>query len=774
MVSGSFNLKGLSISSTVIKCPSHQECNIVCAICRSIRVETLNGTKLSISASGSNALLSSRIYCPPHNGTCSIVATGAGAGMLSNLMVYSVDGFSAPFLDLQCNYTTNISNCYSESSPPRMVCGSNYGIISETYLNSGIGDWKHVYSDNESDICNDSMADGWYGKTFDPIIWVSNIFCVDDVDCLVRCGGFKCDHSKIYGPTTGSLSVDCYDYYGCSGAIIIGPSDGELDIICNASQACYGTEITGPTNGDFDLSCSTPEQYSYREEICTYIVIDASNMINGSLNVQSTTSRSDPPIEFGTIKCPGNLNECNIFCLVASSCKGMTVLSLDDSNVFITATGSSALQQSNIHCPSNGPCVIDVVSSATYTDMLSEIQIYSPQAFVHLQLHCNYSMNIAECYGAMTKPTLSCLPKVNASCTIGLQPNTFDEWQCIDTGTNDTILHLCDTLEPSTAPTQSPSNNPTKYPTASPTLYPTKYPTINPTKYPTKYPTAIPTEYPTTIPTKMTEYPTKYPTTTDPSKYPTTNPTKYPTTDPTKYPTTNPSKYPTANPTKYPTTNPTKNPTKYPTKNPTKYPTTNPTKYLTKESEVTGKNNKNYTFSITVVTVLLLAVVFCLCLKHRAKEQAKKQREMMRIEMSQDPAFNHGPDADSNNTGNNHINLQGHHLQEAEQHQKETHDNEQEQIQDEESKVEHSFPIAFERSGDIESDEHEPGQEDSFDNMFVAKVGEDSVSESIQNETVNNVTTQGAEAQLQVSFHGTKGAYYDEYHHQIYQKKAHE
>eukprot|EP01083_Nonionella_stella_P050360 133963_1 len=76
---------------------------------------------------------------------------------------------------------------------------------------------------------------------------------------------------------------------------------------------------------------------------------------------------------------------------------------------------------------------------------------------------------------------------------------------------------------------------------------------------------------------------------------------------------------------------------------------------------------------------------------------------------------------------------------------------------------------------DIAKDEKEPGQEnssssDNFDVMFVDADGEPSISKSDQNKALYQGTTEGVKDQKE-SFHGTKGDYYDEYHHQIYKER---
>eukprot|EP01083_Nonionella_stella_P017235 48186_1 len=71
---------------------------------------------------------------------------------------------------------------------------------------------------------------------------------------------------------------------------------------------------------------------------------------------------------------------------------------------------------------------------------------------------------------------------------------------------------------------------------------------------------------------------------------------------------------------------------------------------------------------------------------------------------------------------------------------------------------------------DVAKDENEleeanSDSSDNFDEMFVGPLGEQSISKSDHNKAEE--TTEGAEDQKE-SFHGTKGDYYDEYHHQIY------
>eukprot|EP01083_Nonionella_stella_P261634 890580_1 len=80
---------------------------------------------------------------------------------------------------------------------------------------------------------------------------------------------------------------------------------------------------------------------------------------------------------------------------------------------------------------------------------------------------------------------------------------------------------------------------------------------------------------------------------------------------------------------------------------------------------------------------------------------------------------------------------------------------------------------------DIAKNEKEPGQENSnssgnFDDIFVKVHGEESISKSDDHKALyhGQGTTEGAKDRKEsLIFHGTKGDYYDEYHHQIYKER---
>eukprot|EP01084_Bolivina_argentea_P051998 95554_1 len=80
---------------------------------------------------------------------------------------------------------------------------------------------------------------------------------------------------------------------------------------------------------------------------------------------------------------------------------------------------------------------------------------------------------------------------------------------------------------------------------------------------------------------------------------------------------------------------------------------------------------------------------------------------------------------------------------------------------------------------DIAKNEKEPGQENSnssgnLDEIFVEVHGEKSISKSDDHKALyhGQGTTEGVKDRKEsLLFHGTKGDYYDEYHHQIYKER---
>ena len=155
------------------------------------------------------------------------------------------------------------------------------------------------------------------------------------------------------------------------------------------------------------------------------------------------------------------------------------------------------------------------------------------------------------------------------------------------------VTILCESENPTPAPTSNPTPAPTSNPTPAPTSDPSDFPSISPTsstnqpsappsKTPTPAPTNNPTPAPTSDPSKSpsiapSSAPTHQPS-ASPSKTPTPAPTNNPTPAPTSDPSKSPSIAPSSAPTHQPSASPSKTPTPAPTNNPTPAPTSDPSK----------------------------------------------------------------------------------------------------------------------------------------------------------------------------------------------------
>eukprot|EP01083_Nonionella_stella_P249339 862307_1 len=248
--------------------------------------------------------------------------------------------------------------------------------------------------------------------------------CKENEDCQVDCGTMGCYHATIQAPINGNLSMNCSDRNSCHSTTIHGPENGDLNVYCFGSSDSYRSSesncayatIYGPTNGNLNIYCleGTSEYESNCENAninapsngdlnlecngpfaCYSTVVDATNMISGSVHINPFNSNAMPQ---STIKCPLNGNECKISCINSTSCQSMNVYCQGNSSCSIIASGSGALESSKIYCEGNSSC--SIIASGSGSGIISDLFVYSIYGFSHqlLQLQCNYGTNISNCY----------------------------------------------------------------------------------------------------------------------------------------------------------------------------------------------------------------------------------------------------------------------------------------------------------------------------------------------------------------------------------------
>eukprot|EP01083_Nonionella_stella_P231636 817830_1 len=261
--------------------------------------------------------------------------------------------------------------------------------------------------------------------------------------------------------------------------------------------------------------------------------------------------------------------------------------------------------------------------------------------------------------------------------------------------------------------------------------------------------------------------------------------------DPTNAPSGSTSPAPTDHPTSFPSIapishspDPSVDPSQAPTSS-SSHPTTDPsvtvssswievsyrsTEHVSVEDDVSSRTQTVNTWRIVEVVIGSIVIALLLFVIVRVNQNKVKRLQ---------------DNINALNLANDNRNLDlGNDNQTIIQNQANVHD----VVLDKERKIIHSELVTSEGSSymdhnmilvddtTLEKDKNEseqPGAEnaDNFDEMFV-EAGEKSVSKSDQNEAVTEKTTEGGEIQKdKVSFHGTKGDYYDEYNHRIYKER---
>ena len=117
--------------------------------------------------------------------------------------------------------------------------------------------WQSVLSVNLFHVvifADYSGYDDLYGSEFsgygDGYFGYDNLYCDDDIDCVVNCEGpGACHFAAIYGPANASLTVNCEIYRACDHMSIDAQESINLYINVNyALSALSNTDIHTPTS----------------------------------------------------------------------------------------------------------------------------------------------------------------------------------------------------------------------------------------------------------------------------------------------------------------------------------------------------------------------------------------------------------------------------------------------------------------------------------------------------------------------------------------------
>eukprot|EP01083_Nonionella_stella_P317258 1154137_1 len=318
-----------------------------------------------------------------------------------------------------------------------------------------------------------------------------SVDCRDDYACaeatingaeqntFVICNGMAACFLTTTSGGAGNMSFDCRAESACQEATINCAIQNTF-VICNGTEACYETTINGTAvTGDIVVGC-----FGYA---CVASKVTGGNQ-NTFINCNGDATCVFATMDGGKgntyLQCSGE-NSCRetaISCHSAKYCNitsqgflslaGAHIEAGVGSKLYINASGSFGLVQTEIICPT------DRIAGSEYTNnsicrihahgdsVLSETIIYAVEAYYNVEIECNRD-NEYSCYDIDTvdsNPLLYCTEDLNVSCSMEQSPNggVFSDEDCL----------CADYLLPTTPPTINPTMMPTTFaPTFSPTQY---------------------------------------------------------------------------------------------------------------------------------------------------------------------------------------------------------------------------------------------------------------------------------------------------------------
>eukprot|EP01083_Nonionella_stella_P161115 527343_1 len=374
-------------------------------------------------------------------------------------------------------------------------------------------------------------------------VGINNITCAEDGDCLIECiGDSVCYGLAISCARSGDCFVHCNGTNACyeSPGITCPDAPYSCTVECEGIKACYETPIGSgswyPPNpgGNLVVRCLGPERATcewnyfvcpsapYTCNITCFGCYDVPTILgqdSGGVIVDCSFPAGD--CRYGEIYCPtgdypcvvslrGGWNfrdgqiyggggpllldmdsaasqaylycptnaECNITCVSPACLSSGTFIDARPSSVlnFFIETSeqmTSSSSTSEIYCPADviggsQNCNIYVSNPQGFVT-LTEVEFWAVEGIHDLNFICDHE-NATNCtyFNASDAPIVKCLEDYSTSCTLGLYPVNATpsavDWRCTDN------TSICNTYM---LPTPYPSADPTVEPTVetqSPTL----------------------------------------------------------------------------------------------------------------------------------------------------------------------------------------------------------------------------------------------------------------------------------------------------------------
>eukprot|EP01084_Bolivina_argentea_P207148 353494_1 len=268
--------------------------------------------------------------------------------------------------------------------------------------------------------CEDSLSQACDGIIIDASNSISG-------SLIVSAGGHSdiISNGLIKCAPNGICHITCYHQHACYKLKVIGSYGSVLNLNATIQTAFYDGKIICPDNGECNVFCNG-------QQACWSAIINATDKSNTNTTLISTGGSS-----FYNGKIYGSRNGyLHIECIGYQSCMQSTIVSHSNSDyLYIRAEGDGGvLYGSNIYCPDNQ--YNKAITCSIYTigaKSISQSIIYAVESFHDIYIHCSKELGVP-CISMDNTLTLKCTTDYSQSCLMKLDTNSFDQWNCDTSG----------------------------------------------------------------------------------------------------------------------------------------------------------------------------------------------------------------------------------------------------------------------------------------------------------------------------------------------------
>ena len=223
--------------------------------------------------------------------------------------------------------------------------------------------------------------------------------CQDGIYCNILCidSYATCQRATFICPSNAPCSIHCGDEDVCRNMNVNALGSTSLNLTCNGdtTSQCSDVNVKCPINGDCYIQCAG-------DHVCLSMDIDASKTNSHDLTIDLVNKQSYSTLKESNINCPNN-GVCTINIDGIDNALESTAITATSSTLLImNASGSNVLLEATIYCPKSNlteNCIINVPynSKHAFTPPLSSVRLYASRAFDSISIICNYVQSVDEC-----------------------------------------------------------------------------------------------------------------------------------------------------------------------------------------------------------------------------------------------------------------------------------------------------------------------------------------------------------------------------------------